>query len=116
MIINATVTNNDHPRNHATLCRVGGWRLSPAYDLLPIPVVSLDRHDLVLTVSNFGCTASDFNMISNVPGSAWLLKLREPRSIRLPAWSAAGGLREFCGILLCLVLHCYAQLAASAVH
>src|SRR3546814_15208685 len=41
MVFNAAVTNNDdHPRNHALLRRQKGWRLSPAYDLVPAPVVS----------------------------------------------------------------------------
>lgn len=41
MVFNAAVTNNDdHPRNHALLRRQKGWRLSPAYDLLPAPVVA----------------------------------------------------------------------------
>lgn len=45
MVFNAAVTNNDdHPRNHALLRRPKGWRLSPAYDLVPAPVVrSLKR-------------------------------------------------------------------------
>jgi serine/threonine-protein kinase HipA len=39
MVFNAAVTNNDdHPRNHALLRRQRGWRLSPAYDLLPSPI------------------------------------------------------------------------------
>ena len=47
MVFNAAVTNNDdHPRNHALLRRQKGWRLSPAYDLVPAPVVSLERRDL----------------------------------------------------------------------
>lgn len=65
MVFNAAVTNNDdHPRNHAMLCREGGWRLSPAYDLVPMPVVSLERRDLALTVGTFGRTASVYNLIS----------------------------------------------------
>ena len=41
MVFNAMVTNNDdHPRNHALVHTTGGWRLSPAYDILPVPMVS----------------------------------------------------------------------------
>lgn len=55
MVFNAAVTNNDdHPRNHALLRRLKGWRLSPAYDLVPAPVVSLERRDLALTVGSYG--------------------------------------------------------------
>lgn len=65
MIFNAAVTNNDdHPRNHALLRRPKGWHLSPAYDLVPAPVVSLERRDLALTVGNYGRTASRYNLLS----------------------------------------------------
>ena len=64
MVFNAAVTNNDdHPRNHALLRRQTGWRLSPAYDLVPAPVVSLERRDLALTVGDYGRTASIYNLL-----------------------------------------------------
>ena len=65
MVFNAAVTNNDdHPRNHAMLRKQKGWRLSPAYDLVPAPVVGLERRDLALTVGNYGRTASIYNLLS----------------------------------------------------
>jgi serine/threonine-protein kinase HipA len=65
MVFNAAVTNNDdHPRNHALLRRPKGWRLSPAYDLVPTPALSLERRDLALTVGNYGRTASLYNLLS----------------------------------------------------
>lgn len=65
MVFNAAVTNNDdHPRNHAMLRRHKGWRLSPAYDLVPAPVVSLERRDLALSVGSYGRTASIYNLLS----------------------------------------------------
>lgn len=65
MVFNAAVTNNDdHPRNHALLRRQKGWRLSPAYDLVPAPVISLERRDLALTVGDYGRTASVYNLLS----------------------------------------------------
>lgn len=65
MVFNAAVTNNDdHPRNHALLRRQKGWRLSPAYDLVPAPVVSLERRDLAMTVGDYGRTASIYNLLS----------------------------------------------------
>ena len=65
MVFNAAVTNNDdHPRNHALLCGPRGWQLSPAYDLVPAPVVSLERRDLALTIGSHGRTASLYNLIS----------------------------------------------------
>ena len=67
MVFNAAVTNNDdHPRNHALLRRQKGWRLSPAYDLVPAPVVSLERRDLALSVGSHGRTASIYNLLSQV--------------------------------------------------
>jgi serine/threonine-protein kinase HipA len=65
MVFNAAVTNNDdHPRNHALLRQPKGWRLSPAYDLVPTPVASLERRDLALTVGDYGRTASLYNLLS----------------------------------------------------
>ena len=67
MVFNAAVTNNDdHPRNHALLRRQKGWRLSPAYDLVPTPVISQERRDLALTVGQYGRTASIYNLLSQV--------------------------------------------------
>jgi serine/threonine-protein kinase HipA len=68
MVFNAAVTNNDdHPRNHAVLRRQKGWRLSPAYDLVPAPVLSLERRDLALTVGSYGRSASIHNLLSQAP-------------------------------------------------
>lgn len=65
MVFNAMVTNNDdHPRNHAMLQTPQGWRLSPAYDIVPVRLMSLERRDLALTVGKFGRTASIYNLIS----------------------------------------------------
>ena len=65
MVFNAAVTNNDdHPRNHALLRRPKGWRLAPAYDLVPAPLLSLERRELVLTVGKYGRIASIYNLVS----------------------------------------------------
>jgi serine/threonine-protein kinase HipA len=42
------------------------YGISPAYDLMPAPVVSLERRDLALTVGNYGRTASIYNLLSQV--------------------------------------------------
>ena len=66
MVFNAMVTNNDdHPRNHALLQTRSGWRLSPAYDILPVPMVSVERRDLALEVGHFGRAASLYNILSH---------------------------------------------------
>lgn len=65
MVFNAAVTNNDdHPRNHALLRHPDGWRLSPVYDIVPVPAVSLERRDLALTVGSYGRAASLYNLVS----------------------------------------------------
>jgi serine/threonine-protein kinase HipA len=65
IVFNAAVTNNDdHPRNHAVRRTARGWRLTPAYDLVPAPVVSLERRDLAMTIGNYGRTASVYNLLS----------------------------------------------------
>jgi serine/threonine-protein kinase HipA len=65
MVFNAMVTNNDdHPRNHALLQVDGTWRLSPAYDIVPVPATSKERRDLALQVGAFGRAASIYNLLS----------------------------------------------------
>ncbi len=66
MVFNAMVTNtDDHPRNHALL-RTGdaGWRLSPAYDIVPVPMMSQARRHLALTVGRRGRSATRYNLMS----------------------------------------------------
>jgi serine/threonine-protein kinase HipA len=65
MVFNAAVTNNDdHPRNHAARRTARGWRLTPAYDLVPAPLISLEHRDLAMTIGTYGRTASNYNLLS----------------------------------------------------
>ncbi|MGH8773463.1 MAG: type II toxin-antitoxin system HipA family toxin, partial [Burkholderiales bacterium] len=65
IVFNAAVTNNDdHPRNHAVRRTARGWRLTAAYDLVPAPLVSLERRDLAMTIGTYGRTASIYNLLS----------------------------------------------------
>jgi serine/threonine-protein kinase HipA len=65
MVFNAMVTNtDDHPRNHALLHTSSGWRLSPAYDIVPVPLISVERRDLALEVGVHGRAASVYNLLS----------------------------------------------------
>lgn len=65
MVFNAMVTNNDdHPRNHALVRAGRGWRLSPAYDIVPVALVSQERRDLALNVGRYGRAASLYNLLS----------------------------------------------------
>jgi serine/threonine-protein kinase HipA len=62
---NALISNlDDHPRNHAFIARNLDWALSPAYDLTPSPVVSLDRRDLALVCGDEGRFANAKNILS----------------------------------------------------
>jgi len=63
---NAAVSNlDDHPRNHAILAKDRYWRLSPAFDLTPSPVIALDRRDLAMTCGRFGRYANKTNLLSD---------------------------------------------------
>ncbi len=65
MCFNALISNlDDHPRNHALIARNFDWVLSPAYDLTPSPVVSLDRRDLALVCGDEGRFANAKNLLS----------------------------------------------------
>lgn len=68
MCFNAAVSNlDDHPRNHAILAKDRAWRLSPAFDLTPSPVVAGERRDLAMVCGRFGRYANRTNLLSD-PG------------------------------------------------
>ena len=65
MCFNAAVSNlDDHPRNHAILARDRAWRLSPAFDLTPSPVIAQERRDLAMACGRFGRYANRANLLS----------------------------------------------------
>ena len=50
MVFNALISNiDDHPRNHALIAEGRDWKLSPAYDLTPFPLLGLER-DLAMEI------------------------------------------------------------------
>jgi serine/threonine-protein kinase HipA len=65
MVFNSLTTNNDdHPRNHAFISREANkWRLSPAYDLIPAPLIS-EQRDLAMVVGKYGRSATKKNLMS----------------------------------------------------
>ena len=94
MVFNAMVTNNDdHPRNHALLHTKGGWRLSPAYDILPVAMVSVERRDLALEVGRFGRAASLYNILSQC--EAFGLTKEEAQALVQGMLDVVRGWREF---------------------
>jgi serine/threonine-protein kinase HipA len=65
MCFNALISNtDDHPRNHALLARARDWKLSPAYDLIPMPHVSLEHRDLAMICGDEGRFANANNLLS----------------------------------------------------
>lgn len=65
IIFNACVSNlDDHPRNHAILAKDQNWRLSPAYDLTPMPSIAIDNRDLAMTCGLYGRSAKIANILS----------------------------------------------------
>jgi serine/threonine-protein kinase HipA len=65
MVFNALISNtDDHPRNHAVIAPGETWRLSPAYDLTPMPHVSVERRELAMTAGDLGRRASAQNFLS----------------------------------------------------
>lgn len=65
MVFNILCNNiDDHLRNHGFLWDGKGWRLSPGYDILPSPQVSLER-DLAIGVGRNGRRATLRNALSD---------------------------------------------------
>lgn len=71
MVFNVLVNNtDDHLRNHGYLHGSGGWRLSPLYDVEPLPSIGLDERMLALglgqgrraSIDNAVAGATDFGL------------------------------------------------------
>jgi serine/threonine-protein kinase HipA len=70
---------DDHPRNHAFIAFNRNWRLSPAYDLTPMPAVSQDHRDLAMECGDQGRFANAANILSQHP--RFLLEREEAEKI-----------------------------------
>ncbi|GHV35921.1 hypothetical protein FACS1894187_09650 [Synergistales bacterium] len=66
MVFNALISNtDDHPRNHAFIAHTANdWRLSPAYDLTPTPMTSIEHRESAMVCGNRGRWANAKNMRS----------------------------------------------------
>jgi serine/threonine-protein kinase HipA len=65
MVFNALISNiDDHPRNHAVIAKEREWKLSPAYDLTPSPVIAQDHRDLAMEIGDQGRFANAKNLLS----------------------------------------------------
>jgi serine/threonine-protein kinase HipA len=77
---NALISNiDDHPRNHALIAKGKDWKLSPAYDLTPAPVIAQDRRDLAMQCGDMGRYANAKNILSQ--HARFLLKEAEATKI-----------------------------------
>jgi serine/threonine-protein kinase HipA len=80
MTFNALISNiDDHPRNHALIAKDLDWRLSPAYDLPPSPMVAQDRRDLAMDIGDLGRFANAKNILSQ--HTRFLLEPDEAKAI-----------------------------------
>jgi len=80
MVFNALISNiDDHPRNHALIAKDRDWKLSPAYDLTPSPVIAQDRRDLAMACGDAGRFANAANILTQ--HARFLLKDEEANSI-----------------------------------
>jgi serine/threonine-protein kinase HipA len=62
---NALISNiDDHPRNHAVIAKEKDWKLSPAYDLTPSPVIAQERRSLAMDCGDMGRFANAKNILS----------------------------------------------------
>jgi serine/threonine-protein kinase HipA len=65
MVFNALISNtDDHPRNHGLLATSAEWELTPAYDLTPNPLTSLERRDLAMAAGRYNRYANRENLLS----------------------------------------------------
>jgi serine/threonine-protein kinase HipA len=65
MTFNALISNtDDHPRNHSMIAPREAFMLSPAYDLTPNPVVSMEKRDLAMTAGMWNRYANRANLVS----------------------------------------------------
>jgi serine/threonine-protein kinase HipA len=80
MVFNALISNiDDHPRNHALIAKDREWKLSPAYDLTPSPVIAKDRRDLAMDIGDQGRFANAKNLLSQ--HTRFLLEAGEAEAI-----------------------------------
>ena len=77
---NALISNtDDHPRNHALIAWDRNWKLAPAYDLTPSPLISEEERYLAMECGDFGRYANAKNLLSQC--TRFLLDPGEAKSI-----------------------------------
>lgn len=70
---------SDYPRNHALVAADRRWRLSPAYDLMPVPGTGREHPSLAMVCGPAGRTASRANVLG--AGRRFLLEREEAEAV-----------------------------------
>lgn len=79
MLFNILCNNtDDHLRNHGFLWDGKGWRLSPAYDIVPLPQIGIERY-LAIGVGQKGRQATIANALT--AAASFDLSLEEAKNI-----------------------------------
>jgi len=94
IIFNAFISNeDDHPRNHGFVYATkGGYRLSPAYDLMPKSAIDATRYS-AMTLGIDGRVFTKDNILSKC--EAFDLKNQEAKAIFDEIKKKASGWRRF---------------------
>ena len=80
MCFNCLISNtDDHPRNHAIIAMNKEWKLSPAYDLIPVPEISKEQRFLAMECGDQGRFANRKNLLSEC--TRFLISKEEADSI-----------------------------------
>lgn len=80
MCFNILVSNlDDYPRNHALVAPGRGWRLSPAFDLMPVPVDGNEQRNLAMICGPAGRKADRANALG--AANRFLLEADEARNV-----------------------------------
>ena len=80
MCFSILVSNlDDYPRNHALVAPGRGWRLSPAFDLMPVPVCGDAQRNLAMICGPAGRRADRANALG--AANRFLLEADEARDV-----------------------------------
>ncbi|WP_342325643.1 HipA domain-containing protein [Kosakonia sp. BYX6] len=89
MVFNIAVSNNDdHLRNHGFIYQDGGWVLSPAYDINPVP----DAQGLHLNISDVD-NSLDYDLAMSVI-DFFQLSFSEAQSIKSDVFASVSQWRK----------------------
>jgi serine/threonine-protein kinase HipA len=69
----------DSSRNHALIAPDRDWDLSPADNLLPHPMTTLEKRDLAMIAGRFGTYANHESLLSECP--RFLLRTEDAAAI-----------------------------------